>query len=149
MKDIAAGEELTYDYNFAHFGGEGTTSFTCMCGHPLCRGTLDANPERTRNYGRRLKIQWGDDEFFPGQVLSYHNKAEKYLVLYDSEQEHVKLEEERAKVQVAITADAARDGEEAERRGARGGHEGQVQGQGQGQGQRQGRGCEKTRTAQR
>ena len=50
--DIAAGEELSYDYNFAHFGGEGTTSFTCMCGHPMCRGTLDANPERTRNYGR-------------------------------------------------------------------------------------------------
>ena len=97
VKDIAAGEELTYDYNFAHFGGEGTTSFTCMCGHPLCRGTLDANPERTRNYGRRLKIQWGDDEFFPGQVLSYHNKTEKYLVLYDSgEQEHVKLEGEGA-----------------------------------------------------
>ena len=23
VKDIAAGEELTYDYNFAHFGGEG------------------------------------------------------------------------------------------------------------------------------
>ena len=59
IRDIAEGEELTYDYNFAHFGGEGTTSFTCMCGHPLCRGTLDANPERTRNYGRRVEISGG------------------------------------------------------------------------------------------
>ena len=59
------GEELSYDYNFAHFGGEGTTSFTCMCGHPLCRGTLDANPERTRNYGRRVAIQRGGDEGIP------------------------------------------------------------------------------------
>ena len=78
IQDIPAGAELTYDYNFAHFGGEGTTSFTCMCGHPLCRGTLDANPERTRNYNRRLEIQWADKGFFPGTVLSYHNKTEKY-----------------------------------------------------------------------
>jgi hypothetical protein len=59
IQDIQKGEELTYDYNFAHFGGEGTHSFACMCGHSLCRGTLDANPERTRNYGRRVAIRRG------------------------------------------------------------------------------------------
>jgi hypothetical protein len=95
IRDVERGEELSYDYNFAHFGGEGTTSFTCMCGHPMCRGTLDANPERTRNYGRRVAIQRGGDEgeYRDAQVLSYHNKTEKYLVVYDrGEQEHVKLE---------------------------------------------------------
>lgn len=97
IEDIPAGAELTYDYNFAHFGGEGTTSFTCMCGHPQCRGTLDANPERTRNYNRRLEIQWNGKGYYPGTVLSYHNKTEKYQVLYDTgEQEYVRLQGEGA-----------------------------------------------------
>ena len=97
IEDIPEGTEFTYDYNFAHFGGEGTTSFQCMCGHPLCRGTLDANPERTRNYGRRIEIAWdapdGGKTFYPGVVLSYTNTTMKYKVLYDSgEVESVKLE---------------------------------------------------------
>ena len=90
------GTELTYDYNFAHFGGEGTTSFSCMCGHPLCRGTLDANPERTRHYNRRVAISWAhDDVFYKGVVLSYNMKTTKYEILYDSgEKEYVALEEQ-------------------------------------------------------
>ena len=126
-RDIAAGEELTYDYNFAHFGGEGTTSFTCMCGHPLCRGTLDANPERTRNYGRRVEIRWregaasaggGDDvdndavAFFAATVLSYHNKTEKYEVLYDGgEKEHVRLDGPGAPEHRWLTAPTTKPGE--------------------------------------
>ena len=129
-RDIAAGEELTYDYNFAHFGGEGTTSFTCMCGHPLCRGTLDANPERTRNYGRRLEIRWlegaasgggGDNvdndnvdnaAFFAATVLSYHNKTEKYEVLYDTgEKEHVRLDGPGAPEHRWLTAPTTKPGE--------------------------------------
>ena len=126
-RDIAAGEELTYDYNFAHFGGEGTTSFTCMCGHPLCRGTLDANPERTRNYGRRLEIRWLEDAasggggdnvdndaaaFFAATVLSYHNKTEKYEVLYDGgEKEHVRLDGPGAPEHRWLTAPTTKPGE--------------------------------------
>ena len=93
IRDVERGEELSYDYNFAHFGGEGTTSFTCMCGHPMCRGTLDANPERTRNYGRRVAIQRGGDEgeYCDAQVLSYHNKTEKYLVVYDRGEQELSL----------------------------------------------------------
>ena len=95
-EDIPAGVELTYDYNFAHFGGEGTTSFQCMCGHPLCRGTLDANPERTRNYARRVAVRWTDGEWFRGQVLSYTRNTKKYEILYESgEREHLALEAEK------------------------------------------------------
>ena len=96
IQDIPEGTELTYDYNFAHFGGEGTTSFSCMCGHPLCRGTLDANPERTRHYNRRVAISWAhDDVFYKGVVLSYNMKTTKYEILYDTgEKEYVALEEQ-------------------------------------------------------
>ena len=129
IRDIAVGEELTYDYNFAHFGGEGTTSFSCMCGHPLCRGTLDANPERTRNYGRRVEIKWregagaparGDEagetaeeaSFYSATVLSYHNKTEKYEVLYDSgEKEHVRLDGPGAPEHRWLTAPTTKPGE--------------------------------------
>ena len=102
IQDIPQGAELMYDYNFAHFGGEGTTSFSCKCGHPLCRGTLDANPERTRNYNRRVEIQWANKGFYAGTVLSYHNKTEKHQVLYDTgEQEYVRLEGEDAAAGIA------------------------------------------------
>jgi SET domain-containing protein len=42
IKNIAAKEEVSYDYNFKHYGGEGSTSFWCKCGAQSCRGTLDA-----------------------------------------------------------------------------------------------------------
>lgn len=42
-RDIAEGEELTYDYCFQHFGADASaTSFVCICGAPTCRGSLDA-----------------------------------------------------------------------------------------------------------
>ena len=131
IRDIAIGEELTYDYNFAHFGGEGTTSFSCMCGHPLCRGTLDANPERTRNYGRRVEIKWregagvpsssggaaglekeAEASFYAATVLSYHNKTEKYEVLYDGgEKEYVRLDGPGAPEHRWLTAPTTKPGE--------------------------------------
>ena len=54
LRNIKAGEELTYDYHFNHFGHEGATSFVCRCGAPQCRGTLDADPEKSKHKGR-----WG------------------------------------------------------------------------------------------
>ena len=41
LKDIEANEELTFNYNFTHFGSEGAASFECKCGSPNCIGTLD------------------------------------------------------------------------------------------------------------
>lgn len=56
-EDIPSGTELTYDYNFAHFGDEGATSFACMCGHPKCRGTLDAAKTHVKHLHRKLRVQ--------------------------------------------------------------------------------------------
>ncbi len=41
LKDIEANEELTFNYNFEHYGSEGAASFECKCGSPNCIGTLD------------------------------------------------------------------------------------------------------------
>lgn len=49
--DVPKGTELTYDYCFNHFGSSSALSFTCKCGARTCRGTLDANPERHKDYG--------------------------------------------------------------------------------------------------
>ena len=41
--------------------------FRCMCGAPKCRGTMDANPERKRDFQRRVEVYWeGDDAWYPG-----------------------------------------------------------------------------------
>lgn len=50
LRDIAAGEELTYDYNLER--GELTPGwrerYACSCAAPSCRGTLLAPPPRRR-----------------------------------------------------------------------------------------------------
>lgn len=56
-EDIPAGTELTYDYNFAHFGDASSTSFMCMCGHPKCRGTLDAAKTSVPHLHRKIRVQ--------------------------------------------------------------------------------------------
>ena len=56
IEDIPAGTELTYDYHFAHFGDASATSFVCMCGHPKCRGTLDA-AKREAHFHRRIRVE--------------------------------------------------------------------------------------------
>jgi len=61
MSDVAKGTELTYDYCFNHFGSSSALSFTCKCGAPTCRGTLDANPERHKDYGCVLSALPGVD----------------------------------------------------------------------------------------
>lgn len=43
LHDIAAGQELTYDYNLTRDGisdEEAYTRYACRCGAPTCRGTM-------------------------------------------------------------------------------------------------------------
>ncbi len=57
LRDIAAGEELTYDYHLEYHGRyrpEWRERYACHCGSPSCRGTLLLpKPRRTRK--RRSK----------------------------------------------------------------------------------------------
>lgn len=68
MRDIQPGEELTYDYMFEHAGVSALAEgFRCMCGAPKCRGTMDVNPERKKDYLRRVEIFWeGDSAWYSG-----------------------------------------------------------------------------------
>lgn len=58
LRDVLPGEELTYDYQFQHFGlAAAAGAYRCKCGAPNCRGTMDTQPERTRVGGRaRLAV---------------------------------------------------------------------------------------------
>ncbi|KAK3282877.1 hypothetical protein CYMTET_9413 [Cymbomonas tetramitiformis] len=84
IKDIQAGEEVTYDYCFNHFGGKGATSFECRCGAPDCRGTLDANPERNKDFGRKLEVKWEKPpKFYNAIVKKYNPTTNMHFILYD------------------------------------------------------------------
>ena len=65
----------------------------CMCGAPSCRGTMDTQPERFKDFGKRIEIWWeGDDVFYRGTVLQYHTASGKHTVLYDDgESEKISL----------------------------------------------------------
>ncbi|GBF90197.1 histone H3 Lys 36 methyltransferase [Raphidocelis subcapitata] len=85
LRDIAPGEELAYDYMFEHAGVSALAQgFRCMCGAPKCRGTMDANPERKRDYGRRIEVWWeGDEAWYPGTVTGYTVTNGRHVVSYD------------------------------------------------------------------
>ena len=49
LRDIAAGEELTYDYAYERDGTEDEAwerLYVCKCGAPTCRGTILAPPKK-------------------------------------------------------------------------------------------------------
>mmetsp|Transcript_21384 Transcript_21384/g.64125 ORF Transcript_21384/g.64125 Transcript_21384/m.64125 type:complete len:1271 (-) Transcript_21384:161-3973(-) len=96
-RDIAPGEELTYDYFFEHYGtvAQLGSSFRCMCGAKNCRGTMDVNPEKRRDLGRRVEVLWEDDGiFYQGTIIGFNPANRKHVVLYDDgNQEKVCLEE--------------------------------------------------------
>lgn len=51
VRDVAAGEELTYDYEMEYSGEDletARTQYPCRCGSPMCRGTLLDLPARLR-----------------------------------------------------------------------------------------------------
>jgi hypothetical protein len=70
----------SYDYCFFHFGDDTSTSFRCMCGAPACRGTLDANPQRGLNRGRRIEVEWDDGIFYAATVAGYNQGSGKVRV---------------------------------------------------------------------
>jgi SET domain-containing protein len=53
LRDIAAGEELTYEYNLYDSDDE---EGTCYCGAPNCRGTMFSDLELTRRAKNAKKI---------------------------------------------------------------------------------------------
>jgi hypothetical protein len=81
---IKAGEELTYDYHFQHSGlVTAAQGFRCLCGAPNCRGTMDANPERMKDAGRRVRIHWDTDgKWYEGRVCHYSPSTDKHTVFY-------------------------------------------------------------------
>lgn len=89
-------EELTYDYMFEHSGvGALARGFKCMCGARNCRGTMDYNPDRKRDWGRRLEVFWeGDGVYYRGTVTGYSTSSGKHTIMYDDgDVERVRLTE--------------------------------------------------------
>ena len=69
-----------------------------MCGAPDCRGTLDANPQRGLNRGRRIEVQWDDGIFYAATVAAYSAGTAKFRLVYDDgDTETVRLEADPAK----------------------------------------------------
>eukprot|EP00798_Chlamydomonas_sp_ICE-L_P026932 gene26932-4554_t len=95
--DIAPGEELTYNYFFEHYGVNTPAlgSFTCLCGAKNCRGTMDPNPEKRKDLGRRVEVRWdGDGALYSGTVVGYIAASRRHIVLYDlGDKERVHLDE--------------------------------------------------------
>ena len=70
MRDIEAGEELSYNYQFQHFahGEAAKTSFDCRCGAPNCIGTLDSTVKKRdevkETVGKKIKVKISGDAGF-------------------------------------------------------------------------------------
>mmetsp|Transcript_36976 Transcript_36976/g.93364 ORF Transcript_36976/g.93364 Transcript_36976/m.93364 type:complete len:1482 (-) Transcript_36976:452-4897(-) len=95
-RDIGPGEEVTYDYQFERHGaGEAMGKYECLCGAENCRGTLDRQPERCKDHGRRLEVWWeADSSYYRGSVRGYNPRTRKHIILYDdNEEERVNLKE--------------------------------------------------------
>uniref|UniRef100_A0A061SJB3 Set domain protein 110 n=2 Tax=Tetraselmis sp. GSL018 TaxID=582737 RepID=A0A061SJB3_9CHLO len=88
-RDIEPGEELTYDYQFEHYGlGEMVDKYKCLCGAPTCRGTMDFQPEKRKDFGRRIEVWWEPDgRYYRGTVRSFNPRTGKHVILYDDNNE--------------------------------------------------------------
>jgi hypothetical protein len=81
-RDIDTGEELTYDYLFEHAGTQSMAmSFKCKCGAKNCRGTMDKRPERFKNLGRRVEVQWDDGRYYRGTITGFNKAKGIYTVV--------------------------------------------------------------------
>jgi hypothetical protein len=87
LRAIAPGEELVYDYHFQQLFGQDNGDegeYSCRCGAPKCRGTMDATLDRATDCGRRIEIWWADDKvYYAGTVTSYSSTTGKHSILYD------------------------------------------------------------------
>lgn len=56
---------------------------------------MDVNPERKRDWGRRLEVFWeGDGVFYRGTVTGYSTSSGKHTIMYDDgDTERVKLDQ--------------------------------------------------------
>jgi len=85
-RDIAAGEELVYDYKFQHLlDDEGNRKYACQCGAANCRGSMEKTQQQSlKDVGRRIEVWWdGDSCYYPGKVINYSPRSGKYSILYD------------------------------------------------------------------
>lgn len=113
-EDIPAGTELTYDYNFAHFGDANSTSFMCMCGHPKCRGTLDAAKVSVPYLHRKLRVQ----AMMPSKSDDPKSKKKRRMVKgtvvdYDATKNRYKIEVDAADGDAGVLVWVQLDGEKA------------------------------------
>eukprot|EP00887_Chlorella_sp_A99_P007604 scaffold20.g7604.t1 len=85
LRDIRPGEELVYDYQFQQRGlAAAAGAYRCNCGAANCRGTMDTQPERMRDFGRRLEVWWpGEKRWYAGTVAGYAAAAQRHTVKYD------------------------------------------------------------------
>jgi hypothetical protein len=65
---------------------------------------MDINPERKRDWGRRLEVFWeGDGVYYRGTVTGYTASTGRHTVMYDDgDVERVKLAEVRARLSVCV-----------------------------------------------
>jgi hypothetical protein len=65
---------------------------------------MDINPERKRDWGRRLEVFWeGDGVFYRGTVTGYSTSSGKHTIMYDDgDTERVKLDQVRMVFDVSV-----------------------------------------------
>lgn len=85
LRDIGSGEELTYDYMFQHAGiADMAESYRCMCGAPNCRGTMDSNPGRLKDRGRRLEVySIAFHKVYRATVVGFNTSNGRHAIKYD------------------------------------------------------------------
>ncbi|GAB0493264.1 hypothetical protein MMPV_004540 [Pyropia vietnamensis] len=94
LEPVAAGAELTYDYRFYDGAPRDGGAYVCRCGSAVCRGWLDAHPDRMRRYGTRVSVRWDNARWYTGTITRYEPSTRRYRVVYDDgDVEHLPLDD--------------------------------------------------------